>query len=297
MNGPDNNQKLILKAKLSEKIASSVFVLFFLSIFFWIMFRDSTSSFGEHLFSLVGFAVFAVLSIFQFLDSFDTIEYDGNFIRSRRLFRQVVVLTLSEISSMRHSFWRHNLRLLDSRGDPRIRVNEGTRLFPQFFDILREKRKDLWRTPTETKFRMKRSVVLELLSPILILLPLMGFLAAVGRLKIDTAVLGTFVVLFFLYYIRKQVVGLEIEPDGLLIVFPVGSKRLPFLKIVQVVLKIPGESGSSHYSLTISAGEKQQYYVRAFQVHEVLLYDKLASLIPGKVVRAASVGKLHDQTR
>jgi hypothetical protein len=276
---------IIVKTELSGKFGSGFFVLISIALLCYLV-VFAHQSVAENALPLAFFALLTVACIFQFLDSFATTVLDQDTVTSRSPIRKTLHVHLSEVSHLRHRDWRQKLELLDADGNTRARINESVPGFAQFFDFLRARRPDLWPTPNDTYFRKQWLVLFLLLSPIVLFAGLVGFLAFKHALTLKTDAMALLGILLSFVILRKQIIGLEITPDSLYLQFPFRRERLSFSEIHQVVLNLSGENNATYYTIAIETETKRGYALNRFEINEVLIFDKLAVLLPGKTVRA-----------
>lgn len=284
---------IVLRHKLLERILSVFGTLCVASMFIWILLAQSEVSTWERVFSLTVSASFVVLGFAWVLQTLVSITFDGALLTSEMPFRAAISVELTRAVAVRHNFFAQTLALLDAQGDTLLKINESLPRFSEFFEILRTARPDLWQIPTGSQFRIKRTFLLLFFTPILLLIPSMAGVALKGKLTMGMGVLGVISILALLNILRMQVVGLDVVPDGLQLHFPFRASRLAFSEIIKIKLTVPGENLAAHYFLRIQSGEKKDFVIRAFQVHEVLLFDKLSLLVPDRAIRAS---KLDNQT-
>jgi len=279
-----------LKAKLSDRIATIFYALILTGILIWIPYGTTSSSRWESIFIYSVFGGMSILAWYSVIGSFTVVTFDGQLFTWKRLLRGTVTAQLSQVSRIRHGFVAGKLILLDTAGSPLVRISETVPQYVQFFTDLRSQRPDLWPTTTATRFQIKWSLIgTVVFLPLLMLGVPIVYLAIRRHIDRILMVYGTIGLLSALGLASRQLIGLEILSDGLLLTYVFKKIRLSFVDITRVVLTFPGENNQSHFFLRIESGKKRRHIIRDFDVHEVLMFDRLRLLLPGKTFRASEL--------
>jgi hypothetical protein len=99
----------------------------------------------------------------------------------------------------------------------------------------------------------------------------------------------------------KVSISLTIDPDALLVRTLFSTICVPFSDITQIQVRIPGDPTSTTqrargYSLSINHGAKKPIVISGFETNEVLIADKLETLLPDKIVYHQPTGGLTSRS-
>ncbi len=234
------------------------------------------------------FLLMAGMAIFYFIDSFAVVTAKSDGIFYKWPFRSVKQLDLSQIASICHRHGTRKMLLCDNRGRNRVKVHESAPAFADFFDYLRIRRPDLWPTLQDNVFHRKITILILFLLPIFFILGNMIFLAAKHALTIQLLIFSILGIFFLAFTLAKQPLSVEISSSNLYVQYALKREDLPVSSIEHIRLSI-GKPNAS-FAIEISISQGRSYLLSGFRRNEALIFDRIAILLPEKVVKRSYAG-------